>query len=214
MSGELPAAAAAGGGRGGLFLVVLLLVSGAVGLRWARGESMPQLGAVKAAVKARVESSAPLFPPRDPGAGASTSPSLGTQVGALRQHVVVAQPKGGEAGPPADPATPAPQVATDLLSKVLPYVTEGGVALLLGLGLGIATKALAKLLILFLFLALLGVGYFAGQGVLAVDQVALVDWLHRFVLNVSEHQDVVTALKAKIPAFGSLGVGYLLGLRR
>jgi uncharacterized membrane protein (Fun14 family) len=213
MSGELPAVAGTAGGRGGLFLVIMLLVSGAVGLRWARGDTLPELGAVKDAVQARVASSAELFPERD-GSGTQPPPAF-ENVASLRQHVVVAQPKNAEVVPArAAPGAQGSQVATDLLSRVLPYVTEGGVALLLGLGLGIATKAAAKLLILFIFLAMLGVGYFAQQGVIAVDQVALLDWLQRFVLNARKHQDTVAMLKDKLPAFGSLGVGYLLGLRR
>ena len=223
MSGELPVEGAARAGRGGIVLVAVLLVAGAVGLRWARGESLAPKAVVQA-VKDRVDRPPPMFPPTDDqvrpaGGDAGVGDRLKGQLGALRQRVVARTPDGpevGEAGRQRALELPeqTPQVAADLVQRILPYVTEGGVAFLLGIALGVATKAAAKLMILLAFLSMLGVGYFAQQGVLAVDQVALVDWLRRFVLNAGEHQDAVAALKAKLPAFGSLGAGYLLGLRR
>ncbi|MCA9543369.1 MAG: FUN14 domain-containing protein [Myxococcales bacterium] len=106
--------------------------------------------------------------------------------------------------------------AKELISDwtdTLPFVTEGGLALLLGIGLGLASRAAAKLIAIMALLFFMGLQYFAYQGVVSVDYAALMDWVRRFVLNVGGG-DAVADFTRKLPALGSLGVGYLIGLKR
>lgn len=100
------------------------------------------------------------------------------------------------------------------LAKYLPFVSEGGLALLLGVGLGLASRAFAKLLALGVLLFFVALEYFAYQGVVSVDYAALFEWLRRFVFNIGDGGDLVATIKDKLPAMGSLGVGYLVGLKK
>ncbi len=112
------------------------------------------------------------------------------------------------------PDAPDPTVeAPEDWRQALPFVTEGGLALLLGVGLGLASRAAAKLLAVLALLFFAGMQYFAYEGVVVVDYAALMDWVRRFVLNVGG-QDLFADLSRKLPALGSLGVGYLIGLKR
>ena len=95
--------------------------------------------------------------------------------------------------------------------RVLPFVTEAGVAMLLGLALGAATRSVAKVLALVFALCFIGIQILAYKGVLEVDWGS---WLNDFVLNISQFEGLNTFVQEKLPAAGAFLIGYFLGIRR
>ena len=103
------------------------------------------------------------------------------------------------------------------IGRLLPFVTEGGVAMLLGIALGVATRSFIKL-------ALIGVAVvFIAIQVLVFREVIAVDWqaaertftaLKDYVWNVSTEHNLSTIVQHKVPSAGALSIGYFLGLRR
>jgi uncharacterized membrane protein (Fun14 family) len=114
----------------------------------------------------------------------------------------------------APSSEPAPEAERRGLPAALPYVTEGGVAMLLGLGLGIATRAAYKLAIVLLALLFVALQYLAHKGVLAVDWGAFASWIEASVLNVAGETGIGTFVQHKLPAAAALALGLYLGLRR
>lgn len=118
--------------------------------------------------------------------------------------------EGGDERPPADETVKDPSTA----EKVLPFVTEGGLAMLLGLGLGIATRAVAKFLIVGMAIIFVVIQYLAYKGMLTVDWGAMGGWIKNFVLNISGENGISKIVQHKLPSAGSLGMGYYLGLKK
>jgi uncharacterized membrane protein (Fun14 family) len=120
-----------------------------------------------------------------------------------------AEPRTGAQLQSNDPAPPSPQ--EDTLDAILPFVTEGGMAMILGLLLGMATRAILKLLFVLAILGFVAVQYLAYKQVLTVDWGAFKD----FVLNVvPPGADLATIVQQKLPSLGAFGLGWLLGLKR
>ena len=115
---------------------------------------------------------------------------------------------------PAEPHEAEEEQPPGLAEKLLPFLTEGGIAMLLGIALGVATRAVAKLAAIVLALVFIVIQFLAMKGVLTMDWGAFANWLHDFVLNVSSDEGVGALVKYKLPAAGSLVIGYLLGLKR
>ena len=103
------------------------------------------------------------------------------------------------------------------MAKLLPFLTEGGVAMLLGIALGVATRAFLKLI-------LIGVAViFIGIQVLSYNEILTVNWeaaeegfsaVQRYVMNFADQNNLGQIVTHKIPAAGSLMIGYFLGLKR
>ena len=100
------------------------------------------------------------------------------------------------------------------LGAVLPFLTEGALAMLLGLALGVATRSLAKIFVVLIVLAFVAVQILAYKQILTVDWGAFAGWLRDAVLNVSESASVGEVVKHKLPSVAALLIGYLLGLKR
>jgi uncharacterized membrane protein (Fun14 family) len=120
---------------------------------------------------------------------------------------------------PQDPgdrreAEAAEQEPPGVVDKLLPFLTEGGIAMLIGIALGMATRAVAKLAAIVLAIVFIVIQFLAMKGVLTMDWGAFANWLHDFVLNFSSDEGVGSLVKHKLPAAGSLIIGYLLGLKR
>ena len=110
---------------------------------------------------------------------------------------------------------PPPAEEPDTLDVVLPYLTEGGVAMLLGLMLGITTRFFVKSLVLILALIFIGIQFLAYKGWIdAPEWGATVVWIRDFVLHVSEDSSVGGLVQRKLPAAAALFLGYALGLKR
>jgi len=116
----------------------------------------------------------------------------------------------GEPQPGGQTTTPPPE-EKDSLDVMLPYISEGGIAMILGLLLGMVTRSFLKVLMLFAILGFIGVQYLAHKGVITVDWGAMKD----FVLNmVPKGASLTQIIQQKLPSLGAFGLGYLLGLKR
>ncbi len=113
------------------------------------------------------------------------------------------------AKPPVDD-----QIEESTTRKVLPFVTEGGIAMLLGLALGIASRAFAKIALIGVALVFVAIQYLAYKGMLTVDWGAMGVWIKNFVLNISGDNGIGKIVQHKLPSAGSMGMGYYLGLKR
>jgi uncharacterized membrane protein (Fun14 family) len=166
-----------------LIVVLLGVVTAAAVMRAARGEPAPQEAAA--------------------GQRTATEGTPGMTTG-----VMPGEPRGGQPGqgpaaePPAEKGT---------LDTVLPFVTEGGVAMILGLLLGMVTRSILKVLFVLLLLGFVGIQYLVYKQILTVDWGAFKD----FILNmVPPGANLATIVQQKLPSLGAFGLGYLLGLKR
>jgi len=118
-------------------------------------------------------------------------------------------------GEEPEPGAKEPEAEPTGLEKVLPFVTEGGIAALLGLFLGMATRMIAKLFMLLALLFFVGLQFFAHKGWIGpVDWAGMAEWMRDFVLNVSSESGIGSIVQHKLPSLGSFGLGYLLGLKK
>jgi uncharacterized membrane protein (Fun14 family) len=98
---------------------------------------------------------------------------------------------------------------------LLPYLTEGGIATLLGIALGVATRAVAKLALIGLAVLFVAIQFLVHKGVIDnVDWGAFAALLRDFVLNVSSDRGLGAILQHKLPAAGGLMAGFYIGTRR
>ncbi|MEZ4463856.1 MAG: FUN14 domain-containing protein [bacterium] len=100
-----------------------------------------------------------------------------------------------------------------LMQSVLPYLSEGGLLLLLGIGLGLASRMVLKIGIVVGILVIGGMQYMAWQGLLEVNWGQFAGLLHETLLNITPQGDLTEILKQKFPSLGTLGLGYYLGVR-
>ena len=98
--------------------------------------------------------------------------------------------------------------------KILPFVSEGAFAMLLGLALGIATRMIFKMVVLGMVLFFLATQFLAYKGLLTVDWAKFLVWTRDFVMNISQQADFSSIVKHKLPAVGAFIIGCVLGLKR
>jgi uncharacterized membrane protein (Fun14 family) len=117
----------------------------------------------------------------------------------------------GEPQPGSQPQTAPPPEEKDTLDVVLPFVSEGGIMMILGLLLGMITRSFLKVMFLFMILGFVGLQYMNYKGVITIDWGAMKD----FVLNmVPKGASLSQIVQQKLPSLGAFGLGYLLGLKR
>ncbi len=118
--------------------------------------------------------------------------------------------------PDGTPAEPEPAVAPEPgpVVKLLPFLTEGGISMLLGIAVGIAARTAMRwaLILLAIFFVLLQV--LAYQGVVSIDWGAFAKVLHDFVLNISSDTGVGAIVKHKLPSAAAFMAGWYLGLKK
>lgn len=115
----------------------------------------------------------------------------------------------------ADQAVPEAQAPEPTgWQKILPFMSEGAFAMLLGLALGIATRMIFKIVVLGILLFFLTTQFLAYKGLLTVDWGRFLPWTHDFVLNISRQADISSIVTHKLPAAGAFIIGTLLGLKR
>jgi len=110
-----------------------------------------------------------------------------------------------------EPSTSQPKSG---LGALLPFLTEGALAMLLGIALGMATRSIFKIFVLLFVMAFVGVQILAYKEILTVDWGAFAGWLRDAVLNVSGGNSLGEVVKHKLPSVAALLVGYILGLKR
>jgi len=114
-------------------------------------------------------------------------------------------------GPDGQPQAAPPPEPKGTLDTVLPFITEGGIAMILGLILGMLTRSFLKFLFVFLILGFIGIQYLNYKGVMTINWGAMKD----FVLNmVPRDASISEIVQKKLPSLGAFGLGYLLGLKR
>jgi uncharacterized membrane protein (Fun14 family) len=132
---------------------------------------------------------------------------------AAQQRSASGQPAGlvPGTGPTGEPQTTPPPEEKDTLDVVLPFVSEGGIMMILGLLLGMITRSFLKVMFLFMILGFVGLQYMNYKGVITVNWGAMKD----FVLNmVPKGASLSQIVQQKLPSLGAFGLGYLLGLKR
>lgn len=112
--------------------------------------------------------------------------------------------------PGTEPQT-APPEEKDTLDTLLPFVSEGGIAMILGLLLGMITRSFLKVMFLFLILGFIGLQYMNYKGVITIDWGAMKDFVLHMVPRGASLSQIV---QQKLPSLGAFGLGYLLGLKR
>ncbi len=117
----------------------------------------------------------------------------------------------GDAPHPGQPPETEPREPNQ---DILPYLTEGGIAMLIGIALGMATRTAAKILVLLFAVFFLGVQFLAAKGIVDIDWSAFTTWLRQFVLNISGDKGLGAIVQHKLPSAGSLVIGYYLGLKK
>jgi uncharacterized membrane protein (Fun14 family) len=92
------------------------------------------------------------------------------------------------------------------IDVVLPFISEGGIAMILGLLLGMITRSFLKVMFLFAVLGFVALQYLNYKGVITIDWGAMKD----FVLNiVPKGASLTQVVQQKLPALGAFGLGYL-----
>jgi len=103
------------------------------------------------------------------------------------------------------------------VGKLLPFVTEGGVAMLLGIALGVATRAVFKIALIGIAVLFVAVQFLAYKGVITIDWQAMghaYESLKNYVFNISSNSGIGQIVTHKLPSAGALGLGYMLGLKK
>jgi len=111
----------------------------------------------------------------------------------------------------------AAQAEPSTMGKLLPFVTEGGVAMLLGIALGVATRAVFKIALILIAVLFVAVQFLAYKGVITIDWEAMgrgYESLKDYVFNISSDQGIGQIVTHKLPSAGALGLGYMLGLKK
>ena len=111
---------------------------------------------------------------------------------------------------PRQPPSEQPPEEESRTRKLLPFVTEGGLAMLLGIALGVATRAVAKLALVVIAVFFVVIQFLAFKGLLTVDWSAL----EHYVLNIPAAAGLGKIVQYKLPSAGALVLGYSLGLKR
>ncbi|HEX5135373.1 MAG TPA: FUN14 domain-containing protein [Planctomycetota bacterium] len=159
------------------------------------------LGVVVAAVVARAARGTPEARAQE----AAQQRSAGGGHGGMTTGLVPGEPQPG-----GQETTPAPE-EKDTLDVVLPFISEGGVAMILGLLLGMVTRSFLKVMFLFVIIGFVGLQYMNYKGVITINWGAMKD----FVLNmVPKGASLTQVIQQKLPSLGAFGLGYLLGLKR
>lgn len=114
-------------------------------------------------------------------------------------------------GTGGSPQPDAPQETKSAAPDWLPFVTEGGIAMLIGIALGVATRTVFKFVAILVALLFIAIQFMSHKGwITGIDWGKVQDW----VLNVPKSTGIGALVKHKLPSAGSLVVGYWLGLKK
>lgn len=102
----------------------------------------------------------------------------------------------------------------DKLAKLLPYVTEAAMALLLGMIVGIGTRMAIKTVVIALVLGVIGVQYAIFKGWLTPEDARFIGHMKDYVFNVPEGKEASEVAMDKAPSFGAGLLGFMMGLKK
>ncbi|MHC4953885.1 MAG: hypothetical protein ACYTGZ_08340 [Planctomycetota bacterium] len=104
---------------------------------------------------------------------------------------------------------------SDKLKKLLPYVTEAGMALLLGMILGIGTRMAIKTVVMVVIVGVVGLQFAIYKGWMSAgDAGGFVKHLTEYVFNVPEGVEGTDYLLEKAPTGGAGLLGFMMGLKK
>ncbi len=112
--------------------------------------------------------------------------------------------------PPPEQAEPEPSG----VGKVLPFLTEGGISMLLGIALGVATRTFMRIMLLLFAGCFILIQVLVYNGVMTIDWGVFAQFLGDFVLNVSSDEGPGAIIKHKLPSAGGFMAGLYLGFKK
>jgi hypothetical protein len=103
----------------------------------------------------------------------------------------------------------------DKLKKVLPYITEAGMALLLGMILGIGARMAIKTIVLVAIVGVVGIQFAIYKGWMAPEDAGgFIGHMRDYVFHVPEGADGMALLREKAPSAGAGLLGFMMGLKK
>jgi len=125
-------------------------------------------------------------------------------------------PSGMATGLVPGSSEPAPKEETlgDKLGKLLPYVTDAGIALLLGMIVGIGVRMAIKTVVVVMVVGVIGVQYAIFKGWIAADDASFLGHLKEYVFHIPEDSSASDALLEKAPSAGAGLLGFMMGLKK
>jgi len=103
----------------------------------------------------------------------------------------------------------------DKLNKLLPYVTEAGMALLLGMILGIGARMAINTIVLVFIVGVVATQFAIFKGWVSADSAGgFIGHLTDYVFNVPEGAEGTDILREKIPSASAGLLGFMMGLKR
>jgi len=103
----------------------------------------------------------------------------------------------------------------DKVGKLLPFITEAGMALLLGMILGVGARMAIKTIVLVAIVGVVGIQFAIYKGWLSPDDAGgFIGHMTNYVFNVPEGGETMDVLREKAPSAGAGTIGFLMGLRK
>ena len=102
----------------------------------------------------------------------------------------------------------------DKLNKLLPYITEAGMALLLGMIAGIGARMAIKTVVLVVIVGAIGIQFAIFKGWLTPDDAGFLGHLKDYVFHVPEGKEGMEVVMEKAPSVGAGLIGFMMGLTR
>lgn len=101
------------------------------------------------------------------------------------------------------------------LGKLLPYITEAGMALLVGMILGIGTRMAIKTIVVVAVVGIVGIQFAIFKGWMSADSAGgFIGHMREYVFNVPAGGDAVDVLREKAPTVGASLLGFMMGLKK
>jgi len=103
----------------------------------------------------------------------------------------------------------------DKMKKVLPYITEAGMTLLLGMILGIGARMAIKTIVLVAIVGIVGIQFAIFKGWMAPEDAGgFIGHMRDYVFHVPEGADGMDVLRDKAPSAGAGLLGFMMGIKK
>jgi uncharacterized membrane protein (Fun14 family) len=99
------------------------------------------------------------------------------------------------------------------LSSLIPVISQLGLGAIGGFAVGFALKKLAKLALFLLGIFIIALLFLAKDSVISINYEALWAWLANMLAVATQALSSVFGAISVLPFIGSLGLGFLLGLK-
>ena len=103
----------------------------------------------------------------------------------------------------------------DKMKSLLPYITEAGMALLLGMIMGIGARMAIKTIVMVAIVGIVGIQFAIFKGWMDPETAGgFVGHMRDYVFNVPEGADGMEVLRDKAPSAGAGLLGFMMGLKK